>query len=69
MDKKIILDRNKLDFQKPGQSIERISIFLSNGDVLYEDGLIAKKYLISVSKLYYKTLLIVGNYFMKCKYL
>ncbi len=43
--KKIILDRNKLEFQKPGRSIESISIFLSKfSETLYEDGFIGKKY-------------------------
>ena len=43
--KRIILDRNKLDFQKPGRSIDGISSFLSKfTETLYDDGYIEKKY-------------------------
>ena len=43
--KRIILDRNKLDFQKPGRSIDGISSFLSKfTEALYNDGYIDKKY-------------------------
>ena len=43
--KRIILDRNKLDFQRPGRSIDGISSFLSKlTETLYDDGYIDKKY-------------------------
>ncbi len=43
--KKIILDRSKLDFQKPGRSIESISSFLSKFyEILQKNGYVNKKY-------------------------
>ena len=43
--KRIILDRNKLDFQRPGRSIDGISAFLSKfTETLYIDGYLDKKY-------------------------